>query len=308
MIFPKAKKIAKKQNWSKTNTGVFGLYKGYFFNIFDSNLMSNPQYKFVVATTDNLSEQQRDQIYNELTQHKKNLKFTSLSTSNNGVTIQFAENLKYTKIKTVYALLDFLVDLFKRMNLSGQNKCHSCNTTEGLLNYNCNERGLILCDSCYHKIDTDFKDIERKKHSEEKNYFIGFLGSLLFSLPGIIVWVLVSIYLERLASIIAVLIGILGIKGYVFFKGKSGKLTKYLIILSNIISILVANIVTILSLLMKEGLSISESIAEMQINDVAIDMLNKNIIISFALTIVVWIWLFFSLKENKYSIKPAKKI
>lgn len=308
MIFPKAKKIAKQQNWNKTNTGVFGLYKGYFFNIYDANLMSNPQFKFVAATTDNLSEEQRDQLYNELTNNKKNLKFTSLNTSSNGITIQFAENLRFTKIKTIYALLDFLVELFKRMNIPEQKKCHSCNTTEGLLNYNYNESGVILCDSCYHQIDNNFKDIERKKYSEEKNYFIGFLGSLLFSLPGIIAWILVAVYLERLASVIAVLIGFLGIKGYEFFRGKSGKMTKYLIVLSNIISILVANVVTILSLLVKEGLSISESIVEIQINDVAIDMLYRNTLISFVLALLVWIWLFSSLKENKYSIKPAQKI
>ncbi|WP_312286612.1 hypothetical protein [Chryseobacterium gleum] len=39
MIFPKAKKIARDLAWHKTDKGVFGLYKGYFFNVSDASPM-----------------------------------------------------------------------------------------------------------------------------------------------------------------------------------------------------------------------------------------------------------------------------
>lgn len=39
----------------KTNDSVFGLYKGYFFNVTDANLLSTPQSKFVTVTTDRLA-------------------------------------------------------------------------------------------------------------------------------------------------------------------------------------------------------------------------------------------------------------
>ena len=34
-------KIAKQFNWHKTSNEVFGVYKGYCFNIFKSSLLSN---------------------------------------------------------------------------------------------------------------------------------------------------------------------------------------------------------------------------------------------------------------------------
>ena len=117
MIFPKAKKIAKELDWHKTKDGVFGLYKGYFFNVADASLLSNPQFKFVTATTDSLTEQQKLQIKTELDTNKKNLKFTNFEISDNSVFFQFSENLTFTKLKTVYSLLDFLVDLFKKLNI-----------------------------------------------------------------------------------------------------------------------------------------------------------------------------------------------
>lgn len=308
MIFPKAKKIAKELDWYKAKNGVFGLYKGYFFNVSDASLMSNPQYKFVVATIDSLTEEQKQQINNELDSNKKDLKFTAFEMNDNGILFQFAENLTFTKIKTVYALLDFLVDLFKRLNMPEQNKCHNCGTKDNLKHYSLDERGVLLCTPCFRQTERSFYEIKREKISEEKNYGIGFLGSLVFSIPGIVAWVLIAVYLGRLASAMAMVIAFLGIKGYDYFKGRQGKMTKYLIVLSNIISILIANVVTVLALLVKEGLTINQSIQEFQTNQAVKDVFSQNMITSFILAFFIWIWLLVALKEKKLTIKLAEKI
>lgn len=307
MIFPKAKKIAKELDWHKTKDGVFGLYKGYFFNVADASLLSNPQFKFVTATTDNLSEEQKQQIKTELDTNKKNLKFTNFEISDNSIFFQFAENLTFTKLKTVYSLFDFLVDLFKRLNISEQNKCHNCGTTQKIKNYDLNDTGIILCNSCFNQTENSFYEIERERISEEKNYLTGFLGSIIFSIPGIIAWVLIAVYLERLASAMAMVIAFLGLKGYDYFKGRHGKMTKFIIVLTNIISILIANATTVIALLVKEGLTISQAFTEFQTNQAAIDTFNQNTIISFILAFFVWVWLLFILKDKKLTIKLADK-
>ena len=307
MIFPKAKKIAKELDWHKTKDGVFGLYKGYFFNVADASLLSNPQFKFVTATTDNLSEEQKQQIKTELDTNKKNLKFTNFEISDNSIFFQFAENLTFTKLKTVYSLFDFLVDLFKRLNISEQNKCHNCGTTQKIKNYDLNDTGIILCNSCFNQTENSFYEIERERISEEKNYLTGFLGSIIFSIPGIIAWVLIAVYLERLASAMAMVIAFLGLKGYDYFKGRHGKMTKFIIVLTNIISILIANATTAIALLVKEGLTISQAFTEFQTNQAAIDTFNQNTIISFILAFFVWVWLLFILKDKKLTIKLADK-
>jgi len=307
MIFPKAKKIAKELDWHKSKDGVFGLYKGYFFNVSDASLLSNPQYKFVTATTDNLTEGQKLQIKNELDANKKILKFTTFEISDNSIFFQFAENLTYTKLKTVYSLFDFIVDLFKKLNISEQNKCHNCGTKESIKYYDLNDSGVILCNPCFRQIENSYYEVERERVSEEKNYLTGFLGSLVFSIPGIIAWVLIAVYLERLASAMAMVIAFLGLKGYDYFKGQHGKLTKYIIVVSNIISILIANAMTVIALLVNEGLTITQSIEELQTNESVKDILNQNTMISFILAFFVWIELLFLLKDKKMTIKLADK-
>lgn len=307
MIFPKAKKIAKELDWHKTKDGVFGLYKGYFFNVADASLLSNPQFKFVTATTDNLSEEQKQQIKTELDTNKKSLKFTTFEISDNSIFFQFAENLTFTKLKTVYSLFDFLVDLFKKLNISEQNKCHNCGTNQKINYYDLNDTGIILCNTCFNKTENSFYEIERERISEEKNYLTGFLGSIVFSIPGIIAWVLIAVYLERLASAMAMVIAFLGLKGYDYFKGRHGKMTKFIIVLTNIVSILIANATTVIALLVKEGLTISQAFAEFQTNQAAIDTFNQNTIISFILAFFVWVWLLFILKDKKLTIKLADK-
>jgi hypothetical protein len=307
MIFPKAKKIAQELGWHKTNNGVFGLYNGYFFNVSDASLLSNPQFKFVTATTDILTEDQKSQIKNELNTNRKSLKFTTFEIYDNSIFFQFAENLTFTKIKTVYSLFDFLVDLFKKSGVAEQNKCHNCESKESVEFYDLNDSGVLLCNPCFRKIENSFYETEREKRSEEKNYLTGFLGSLVFSIPGIIAWVLVAVYLEILASAMAMVIAFLGIKGYNYFKGQHGKITKYIIVFSNIISILIANTTTVIAFLMKEGLTINQSIEELKTNQAVKESFNQNTMLSFVLALFIWLWLLFLLKDKKMIVKLADK-
>jgi hypothetical protein len=307
MIFPKAKKIAKELDWHKTKDGVFGIYKNYFFNVSDASLFSNPQFKFIIATTDNLTEEQKSQIKSELDANKINLKFSTCEISDNSIFFQFIENLTFTKLKTVYSLLDFLIEIFKKLNISEQNKCHNCSSKENNKYYEINDIGIILCNSCFHQTEKSYLKIENEILAEQKNYLTGFFGAIVFSIPGIIAWVLVAIYLERLASGMAIIIAILGIKGYEYFKGKQGNLTKYLIVLTNIISIILANIITVVVMLLNEGLTISQSIIEFQTNDIAKDLFYKNTMFSFILAFFIWLWLLFTLKDKKLTIKRSEK-
>ncbi|MDQ0066023.1 hypothetical protein [Chryseobacterium lathyri] len=307
MIFPKAKKIAKDLGWHKTNDSVFGLYKGYFFKVSDASLITTPQFKLVTATTGNITEEQKLQIKTELNLNKRKLKFTLFEISDNGIFFKFTENVTLTQLKTVYSLFDFLVDLFKKLNISEQNKCHNCGRDQRINYYDLNDTGIILCDTCFSQEDHRFYEIEKERISKEKNYLTGFLGAFIFSVPGIILWVLCAVYFERLASGMAFVIAFLGILGYDYFKGWHGKLTKYIIVLTNIVSIIIANIMTVITLLVKQGLTINHAIQEFQTNEAAKDFFYQSIIISFLLALLVWIWVLFIMKDKKLNIKLADK-
>jgi hypothetical protein len=52
------------------------------------------------------------------------------------------------------------------------------------------------------------------------NYFSGFIGALLFAIPGIIVTILFFVFFNKLAAVSALVYIIFGIKSYKIFKGK----------------------------------------------------------------------------------------
>ncbi|WP_330745009.1 hypothetical protein [Chryseobacterium sp. CP-77] len=307
MIFPKAKKIARDLGWHKTNHKVFGLYKGYFFNVSDASIIHTPQFKYVSVTTGYLTEEQRQQIKTELTINKKRLKFTLFEIRENTIYFKFTENLMPTKIKTVYALFDFVVDLLKKLNIPEQNRCHSCETNEKITYYDLNHTGILLCDNCFKQTDNKFKKVEKERISKEKNYLTGFLGSVVFSIPAIILWVLLAVYLGGISSGMAFVIALLGFLGYDYFKGFRGKLTRYIIFFTSVISIFAANIITVIALLIKQGFTISQAVLEFQTNPVANEIFMQNIILSFLLSFIPWMWILFIRKDDQLIIKPAEK-
>ncbi|PXW17154.1 hypothetical protein C8D70_102216 [Chryseobacterium sp. CBTAP 102] len=307
MIFPKAKKIARDLGWYKTGDGIFGLYKGYFFNVSDASIIHTPQYKSVSVTTGNLTEEQRLKIKTELTNNRKRLKFTLFEVRENSIYFKFTENIMPTKIRTVYALFDFLADLLKKLNIPEQNKCHSCEKLQRINYYDLNHTGILLCDDCFKQMDNKFYEIEKERVSKEKNYLTGFLGAVIFSIPAIILWVLLAVYLGGISSGMAFVTALLGFLGYDYFNGFRGKLTRSIIFFTSIISIFVANIITVIALFVKGGFSITEAISEFQTNPAANEIFMRNIIVSFILSCIPWIWILFIRKDNQLVIKPAEK-
>lgn len=308
MVLRKVKNIGKKLDWFKTSNKVFGLHKGYFFNLGETGLFDENHFKYIISSTYNFSNEQKELVLKELEANKDNLKYTEIEVNESSIVINFLEIFKTTKAETIYSLLDFLVVIFKKYDISEQNNCHSSNSKENLNFYNLNETGIILSNNSFISKQKDFYNIERKKYAEEKNYFIGFLGSVFFSIPIIILWVICAAYFQVLSSGMSVMIGILGIKGYVFFKGKNGVLTNYIIVLSNIICVLLANFFTVFYLLYNAETGFNEIINQFQeIEEIKMYLFN-GILISLILSIIVWIWLFFIHKESKNIIQIAKKI
>ncbi|MBT1710029.1 hypothetical protein KK062_17415 [Fulvivirgaceae bacterium PWU5] len=308
MLFPKAKKIARTLGWHKTENSVFGFYKGYSFTIGDGPLLGNPQYKYVEADMGTLTGEQRQQLWETLTKNKKILRFTKFEISQRTVYIQFIEVWRFTKSKTVYALLDFLAAQFATIGAMAGDTCSTCNSRDGVVAYNQSETGVMLCQQCFSIKEKELGQQERQNLLEEKNYIAGFVGSILFSAPGIVAWVLLAVYLERMAAVMALLIAFLGVKGYVFFKGKQGPAMKYVIVLSNIVCILLANYITIGTLLYREGLEIPDILDLFLHGDEVKDVLFRSIGMSATLAVIVWISLLSSLKAVKLQIRLAEKV
>lgn len=307
MIFPKAKKIARELDWYTAKDLVFGLYKGYFFSVGDAPITNNPQYKFVVVKTGELTDEQVSAIEKELFEHKPTLKFTMFRITKYGLHFEFHENLKFTKLERIYALFDFAVDILKQAGIPEQENCHECGTKDRLQYYNINDEGALLCPSCAGKVEDSFNEEERARVLAEKGYLAGFLGALAFSIPGIIAWVLVSFFFGKLTIILILVIAILSFKGYGYFKGKQGTGARYLIYLSTILSVVIANTATIVAALMNEGFDFDHALGIMLEDQEVFEVWLHDNLLSLGLSLIAGIWIMSSLKHQKLSIVPAKR-
>ncbi|GAA4829577.1 hypothetical protein [Algivirga pacifica] len=308
MIFPKAKKIARELGWHKTKNGVFGLYKEYLFEITDASIWSSPQHKLVTISFEELPEEKRFAISENLHLHKKELKFTAYDVRQNGIVVQFIENFRYTKIATVYHLMDHIVSLLNEYEVPTHKDCQSCHSTSQLGFYEVENGGMHLCKTCFTKHEKHIDLAIQATNQKRKNYLSGSVGAALFSIIGIIAWVFVAVYLGYLASAMSIVIGYLALKGYDYFKGKQGNLTKYIIVSINIGSIVIANLLTVLGILMNEGFQLTEAIEIFQMNSEVQNLLYSNLGLSFVLAFFVWVSFFVSLRYKMPYIRFAEKV
>ena len=85
---------------------------------------------------------------------------------------------------------------------------------------------------------------------ENKSYFKGILGALIGGLIATIPWILCYVYVNMMFSILAIFIGIASLKGYQLMKGKVDKKLPYIIGGISFISITIATLIIIPSLLL----------------------------------------------------------
>jgi hypothetical protein len=308
MLFPKAKKIGKQLQWHKTNDTVFGLYKNYFFIIGDASPLNSIQYKFVEVKLHHLNEQQINNIEKELAANKKSLKFSQFEITSQGIHFKFMEHIRFTKITTVYALMDFLVDLFNLMELPITNNCLNCQSVENLNYFNLNDNGSLLCKNCANEIENEFTELELQAKNEEKGYFAGIVGALSYSFPVIVAWVLLAVYVGFIFSGTAIILALLGFMGYHSFKGKNAFFTRPIIILTFTVSLIIANYCTSLFLLMHAGASLNEGVFYIHTDNATKAAFKDNLAMSFIYSLLAWIYLIFILKTKKLSISLAKGV
>lgn len=309
MIHPALKKIAKKEDWYRAKNSVFGLYKDYFFTLGNPSFMNQESFKYVVASIPNLNEELLQVAKKELETKKDLLQIKNIEFGEDYIYVELLAKRVFTKIETIYVLLDFFVKLFKKNSIPKMNSCYKCGCKKGKLNYyTIDETGVIYCNTCQLSIKKLLQNIAEKDKSEEKNYLAGFIGSIIFSIPGIVLWVIVAVFFEKIAAVIALVFVALGLTGYDYFKGKYGKLTLYILVLSNIICIIISNYATAVFLLYQENLSLKSIFYEMSINENLTNNIFDNIVLSFILTSFIWIGLFFTLKHKNSTLELARKM
>lgn len=302
MIFPRVKKVGKDNHWKRTSSTVFGEYKGYWFNMGDGT-----GFKYITASIHIPNEAVKSHLIDILGQNKKSIGYHEFEVLANYVFIKFNENITSTSREKLDSALSFLASTFEQLGLPQMNDCHSCQGKTNLKYYDVNGEGKLFCITCANALESQFDESWRRDRLEEKNYFIGFVGALLFSLAGVVGWIILQ-QIGYMSSVMALVIAFLSLKGYLYFKGKMGTYTRFIIVVTGMMSIVAANYLSYVTSFLLEGYTINDFLFSYGTNKDLSREIHANLGISFVLSVFVWVWLFFTIIHKQPKLKLAREI
>ena len=302
MIYPRIKKIARQNGWHRTKNAVFGLYKDYFFTMGDGQ-----GFKFITAIIPETDDEKIAQIGGVLEKNRKVLGFDELIFEERTVSVTFKESVMSAKESVLYEMLEFFAQIFDSLDFPKQNCCDLCSSKDNFDYYVYQEQPMMLCKSCHMEFVNDLNTSVAEFQQEEKNYLQGTLGAIVFSLPGVVLWVILAVYVGIISALMAVVFTFLAIKGYEKFGGKWGRLTPLLLILVNIILVIVSNYATVIYELFISDYGINLQILR---SPEMAEFLTNNILFSLLVCGLAWIYVLFQMwKGFKHpKIEPAKPV
>ncbi|PKL35623.1 MAG: hypothetical protein CVV44_19010 [Spirochaetae bacterium HGW-Spirochaetae-1] len=307
MIFPGIKKIAKSKNWLRSNSMTSGVENDYLINMGDGQ-----GFKFFLFHNMVIPESKIDLLKNEFDAIKKNFSFNVIDIKNNSIYITIKEMFLPAKKEKILQALDSIVNILKRNSISVNTACIDCGKNDdNTLHYlNTKDVNFHICSGCAenlrHKLLTEYRNFL----NEDKNYIRGLLGAIIFSIPGMIVWLLATVYLERIAAGIALLMFYLSIKGYEIFGGKLGKLKAWILLSVNISMVIISNYVTVGYLLYKkQNIPIDRILEIVTTNQQISEIIYKDIALSLAVCSILWLFLLYIyIKQTKFPELLQSKI
>jgi hypothetical protein len=303
MLWPGIKKLGKELGLKRTNSEVVGIIKNCFIKMFDGDNM-----KVLEIFSPEINDKDKEQIEDIL----KNNKIKKYEWLNNGVRIIFSEYIRpYSMIKIKNILL-IIVEHFSKKYSDNLPQCHNCNIKKDADVYFIDNVSMYLCIGCLKKLENDINNEYWEYNQLPTNYVLGFIGALLFSIPGIIITILFFVFLKTLAAASALVYIALGIKGYKVFKGKITPVGALIVIIVGLIMIGIGVITAYSVLIFKElkTIDIDSLIRILKMPEVEKELL-INIVLSYIISsIFIILQLFQLMKEWKFlkNIQKAKEI
>jgi len=140
-----------------------------------------------------------------------------------------------------------------------------------------------------------------QKNNEDSGYYKGIMGAILGALIIIVPWMLLKSFFDFNAALLAYFLGLAIYKGYTWNKGESGPMTRWIILITSIISLIVAQCGLMLIELLRDDLEISMgNIKDLFHSFGGVNTLTFNMIFA-----VILLFLFIKplFKELKYDTK-----
>ena len=301
MLWPGIKKLGRELSLLRTDTEVAGKLKNCFVKLYDGTHI-----KVLELYAPEIDDSDKEYILEKLKLNKvKKYEWYA-----HGVKVVFVEYVMPYSINKIRGILLDFVDYFSVKYPGKGLHCQRCDNVTDLEAYNIDNIAVLnLCDDCFKTIEKENADLIYEV--TPTNYFAGFIGALLFSVPGILVTIDLFVFLEKLAAISSVIYVFLGILGYKKFKGKISQTGVVLIFLSTLIMIGVGIIASFSVVLFKElkamnvEMNIEMLILFFQLPEIQQELM-KNIFISYGISALYLFSQFFQLMKQWKRDKSIK--
>lgn len=289
-------KLAEQIGWCKEGRCMWGNHKGYLFTACQEVGFIN-----IETILQTAAEQQVKNIAALLRGRRKELKIGLVTTRDKALAFQCPAKLTGINPEQFSSLLDSVVTLFQEEGIPPQSTCAECGSENNCLTAIINNQPFTLCETCYGEKEATFNSIETDLAYENKKYAIGFVGAFLGSLVGAIPWVIVA-QLGFFVGILGFVIGIASLKGYKMLGGKVGPMTKWIVLLSIVLALAIAESATLIIEFIKEDIPVTleNFLLALKIKEIYIAAI-RDMVISL---IIAGLGIFPLFKQIKEEEKP----
>lgn len=301
MAFPKLKKFASEKGWEIVKNSAYGEENGYLFTLIDG-----AGTKTFATPLPQISDEDKEKVLDYLKRSKKQLKISEYAFDNKVLLIVFKENFVSTKVEVMNRMLDKLTEYLEGLGIRGKGCCIFCEKDGAAETIYID--GIIYSahDECYNSELNAMDEVVREYETEEKNYLFGLLGALMGGILGSVPWILVQVFLNRIVAVLAIVIGLGALKGYGILKGRMGPLTRWIILFSTIVSVVLAQYAGLAIELIRNDIPVSYGnfVIAFSIPEV-VDSFRANLIMSLILALLGIAGMFFGMKGDSKSVLPT---
>lgn len=301
MAFPRLKQFASMKGWRIEKNIAYGEENGFLFTLIDGS-----GFKMFVSPLPSVTEQTKKEILDYLNENKKILQINEFLLDNDVLIVKLKESFRSAKVEVMSNLLMELTDFLKSKGIKGKECCIFCGNDNAEQTIYIDDIMYSAHNECYSHEVIMIDEAVREYEVEDKNYFSGFIGALIGGMVSSIPWILVQIYLNKMAAALAVLIGIGALKAYYMFKGQLGRATRWIIAFCTLFSVVFAQFAAIAIEFIKYNIPLQYGNFVKLLSDPEMGNVFKiNLRLSLFMAFLGIIGLFFELKGDAKSFMPT---
>lgn len=231
--------LAEANGWKQNGQTTIGMNQNYWYSVTQTGSLSPI---FITTSLSDIQSITQEQLKSAVMSIKKNYKIIDFNTTESILVFKVNYQLNAERCAgQINKLIRELSIIFSRLGL--ESACGLCADKAPLEFVRFGDLVGGICSECQNKLNQEYSEI-KEKNSKGGNYVSGTIGALLGAMIGSALWLLVS-YLGYYASIVGLAMAFLGQAGYRLFRGRIQKGMPWIVLISVVIGILVANTIEI---------------------------------------------------------------